>query len=244
MGSFARMPGIKVSSFARMQEVNANLLSGVQKSVKRLDSPFLFEFMMIGFVLLLLLVIIMSAGLNKIVQPVPATGNHANVEQSKGRSTTHPTYPAHPAERPHATTQPKPAAVEQSDGSATSYVAVARQAASSAGIDPDLFVRQIQQESGFNPNAISPAGAIGIAQFMPATAAQWGIDPHNPGQSLRAAARYMAHYSASYGGDYAKALAAYNGGPGCVNYAVNMGGSNWIAYLPAETQNYIHVILN
>ncbi|MFL5628983.1 MAG: lytic transglycosylase domain-containing protein, partial [Ktedonobacteraceae bacterium] len=124
-----------------------------------------------------------------------------------------------------------------------SYVDVARQAALNVGINPDLFIRQIRQESAFNPGAISPAGAIGIAQFMPATAANMGVDPYNPAQSLYGAARLMANLSAMYGGNYAMALAAYNAGPGIVQYAINMGGSNWRAYLPAETQNYIAVII-
>jgi hypothetical protein len=124
-----------------------------------------------------------------------------------------------------------------------SYEDIARQAALSAGINPDLFIRQIRQESAFNSGAMSPAGAIGIAQFMPATAANMGVDPYNPVQSLYGAAHLMANLSAMYGGNYAMALAAYNAGPGIVQYAINMGGSNWRAYLPAETQNYIAVIM-
>src|SRR5215467_14378047 len=68
----------------------------------------------------------------------------------------------------------------------------ARQAANRAGIDPDIFLRQIQQESGFNPGARSPAGAIGIAQFMPDTARGLGIDPTDPYAALDAAARLDA----------------------------------------------------
>lgn len=123
------------------------------------------------------------------------------------------------------------------------YVDIARQAAAAAGISPDLFVRQIQQESGFNPNAASPAGAVGIAQFMPATAASMGVNPYNPTDALYGGARLMANLSAQFGGDYAKALAAYNGGPGSVIGAVNAGGSNWLAYVPLESQNYVRCIM-
>jgi hypothetical protein len=122
------------------------------------------------------------------------------------------------------------------------YVTIARQDASNAGISPDLFVRQINQESGFNPWAVSPAGAIGIAQFMPATAAGLGINPRDPIQSLRGAAQLMAGYARQYG-VYAKALAAYNAGPGTVNWAVRIGGANWYGWLPYETRNYIRVIM-
>lgn len=116
-------------------------------------------------------------------------------------------------------------------------------AAKRAGIDPNIFVRQIQQESGFNPNARSPAGAEGIAQFMPGTARGLGINPWDPVQALNAAARYMANSLRAYGGDIAKALAAYNAGGGAVNYAISRGGKNWRNFLPSETQNYIRIIL-
>lgn len=116
-----------------------------------------------------------------------------------------------------------------------SYVDIARDEALRAGIDPDIFVKQIDQESGFNPNAVSPAGAIGIAQLMPGTAAGLGIDPWDPYASLTAAARLMRSYLDRFG-DYALALAAYNAGPGAVE---RYGG------VPpfAETQSYVTTIL-
>jgi soluble lytic murein transglycosylase-like protein len=123
------------------------------------------------------------------------------------------------------------------------YVVIARQAANSAGIPPNYFVLQIRQESNFNPNAVSPAGAVGIAQFLPSTAATLGVNPYDPISSLYGAARYMASLDKSCSGDYAKALAAYNAGPPAVTRAVNSGGANWLAYMPAETQNYVHTIM-
>ncbi len=123
------------------------------------------------------------------------------------------------------------------------YVAIAQQDAIAAGIPADYFVRQIEQESGFNPNSVSPAGAVGIAQFLPGTAAGLGINPWDPIQALRGAARLMANYAHQYGGDYAKALAAYNGGSGTVQYAVNNCGANWLNCLPGETQHYIYIIM-
>ncbi|HET8851963.1 MAG TPA: lytic transglycosylase domain-containing protein [Ktedonobacteraceae bacterium] len=123
------------------------------------------------------------------------------------------------------------------------YVTIAQQDAINAGISPDYFVRQINQESLFNPNAVSPAGAIGIAQFMPSTAASVGVDPRNPTQALQGAARLMASYVSQYSGNYAMALAAYNAGIAAVQYAVNYCGANWMNCLPAETRNYIYVIM-
>lgn len=123
------------------------------------------------------------------------------------------------------------------------YVAIAQQDAIAVGISPDYFARQINAESGFNPNSVSPAGAVGIAQFLPSTAAGLGINPWDPIQSLRGAARLMASYAQNYGGDYAKALAAYNGGSGTVQYAVSNCGANWLNCLPGETRHYINVIM-
>jgi hypothetical protein len=123
------------------------------------------------------------------------------------------------------------------------YVAIAEAAATQYGINPAIFVRQINQESGFNPYAVSPSGAVGIAQFEPSTAAGEGVDPYDPQSALYGAARLMASLSAQYGGDYAKALGAYNAGPGAVDAAVATGGAAWLSYMPAETQNYVAVIM-
>jgi len=123
------------------------------------------------------------------------------------------------------------------------YVAIAQQDAIAAGIPPDYFVRQIEQESGFNPNSVSPSGAVGIAQFLPGTAAGLGINPWDPIQALRGAAQLMANYAHQYGGDYAKALAAYNGGAGTVQNALNNCGANWLNCLPGETRRYIYTIM-
>src|SRR5579859_2109966 len=112
------------------------------------------------------------------------------------------------------------------------YQSYAVGAAQRNGLDPSIFVAQIQQESGFNPNALSPAGAAGIAQFMPATAAGVGVNPWDPYASLDAAAALDASYLAKYGGDVRLMLAAYNAGPGAVD---RYGG------VPpfAETQRYV-----
>lgn len=123
------------------------------------------------------------------------------------------------------------------------YRLVAQQAAQAAGILVWVFVRQINEESGFNPHALSSAGAEGIAQFMPGTARGLKVNPWNPIASLYAAARLMASYVSAYVGDYAKALAAYNAGPAMVAYAIAQGGVSWRLWLPRETRTYITIIL-
>ena len=145
----------------------------------------------------------------------------------------------HPAQSTSLPVAPPPVNLPKS-----AYVAIAQQDAINAGISPDYFTRQIYLESGFNPNAYSPSGAEGIAQFMPATAAGLGLNPWDPVAALNAAAHYMATYNRNYGGNYAMALAAYNGGSGTVQYAINScGSSNWMNCLPGETRNYIRVIM-
>jgi len=84
------------------------------------------------------------------------------------------------------------------------------------GVPAALLAAQLKSESNFDPNAVSPAGALGIAQFMPSTAASRGLtDPFDPFASIAAQARLMAELIAQF--DSARlALAAYNAGPGAV----------------------------
>jgi len=113
----------------------------------------------------------------------------------------------------------------------TNFREIARQKASKYGLLPEVFERQIGAESGFNPKALSPAGAIGIAQIMPATARGWGVNPADPIAALDASAKNMAGYVKTFLGGkapeqeadpaklrvaYEKALRAYNAGPAAV----------------------------
>jgi len=124
-----------------------------------------------------------------------------------------------------------------------SYVIAAYGCSLLSGINPSVFERQIWQESGFRADAVSSAGAQGIAQFMPSTARAHGVDVSNPLSSLCGAARLDASYLHTYQGNYAKMLGAYNAGPGRVDWAMSQGGASWCAFLPAETQQYILNIL-
>ena len=109
-------------------------------------------------------------------------------------------------------------------------------AAKKHGIDPALLAGLVKQESGFNPNAGSPAGARGLTQLMPGTAAGLGVtNVLDPAQSLDGGAKYLRAQLDAFGGDVTKALAAYNAGPGAVQ---RYGG------VPpyAETQNYVRAV--
>ncbi len=121
------------------------------------------------------------------------------------------------------------------------YVSLARQDALQVGIDPRLFVNQIYKESSFRIDAVSPAGAVGIAQFLPETASERGVDPYDPESALKGAADWMAELDHQYG-SYDAALAAYNSGPGTVDAAMKNCGPSWESCLPTETKNYIAAI--
>ena len=115
------------------------------------------------------------------------------------------------------------------------YLEVAKAAARKHGVPEDLFLRLVQQESGWNPHAVSHAGATGLAQLMPGTAAKLGVDAKDPHQNLDGGARYLAMMYAKFG-SWRLALAAYNAGPAAVE---KHGG------IPpfAETKNYVKAIL-
>ncbi len=120
---------------------------------------------------------------------------------------------------------------------------LARTAAIQHGIDPTLYARQINQESGCQASICSPAGACGAAQLMPEMATSLGVNPMNVEQSLQAGAHLMAGYLKLYNGSWALALACYNAGTGATAYALRMYGNSWYAHLPLETQDYITAIL-
>ena len=105
------------------------------------------------------------------------------------------------------------------------YENLARTYATQYGIDADIFVAQIGQESNFDPTAGSSAGAQGIAQIIPKY--HPGVDPWDPDASLNYAAQLMAGQLQNYGGDIRKALTAYHAGPGILNRAIELGGANW-----------------
>ncbi|GHO87806.1 hypothetical protein KSZ_58120 [Dictyobacter formicarum] len=131
---------------------------------------------------------------------------------------------------------------EPMSGTKAKYVALARADALKYGISPDLYVRQIQQESHFDPNAYSYVGAVGIAQFMPATAAEMGFDPMDPVAALDGGAKFMGNLNNRFHGDYAKALAAYNAGPGAVDSAVSGCGGAWLSCMDPQAQAYVYII--
>jgi soluble lytic murein transglycosylase-like protein len=126
---------------------------------------------------------------------------------------------------------------QDATASSAPYAAEVDAAAQRNGLDPALLRSVIQQESGFDANATSPAGAQGLMQLMPSTAASLGVtNPFDPVQSIDAGARYLRSQIDRFGGNVSLGLAAYNAGAGAVE---RFGG------VPpyAETQNYVQEVL-
>lgn len=115
------------------------------------------------------------------------------------------------------------------------YLETAKAAARKHSVPEDLFLRLVQQESGWNPGALSVKGATGLAQLMPDTAKMLGVDINDPQQNLEGGARYLRMMYNRFG-DWKLALAAYNAGPQAVE---NAGG------VPDfdETVTYVAAIL-
>ena len=115
------------------------------------------------------------------------------------------------------------------------YAPMAEAAARRYGVPVDLFKRLVQAESAWNPRAVSPKGAIGLAQLMPATARLLGVNPRDPEQNLDGGARYLSWQYKEFR-SWRLALAAYNAGPHNVK---KYGG------IPPfkETRNYVRKIM-
>ncbi len=149
------------------------------------------------------------------------------------------------AEPPGGSASNEPAAAATTDaaakGSSPSVDDICRtlaQAAAGNDLPEEFFTRLIWQESRFDPAAVSPAGAQGIAQFMPQTAAMRGLtNAFEPLQALRESASYLRELRTTFRGNLGLAAAAYNAGPGPVEA--------WLArrsVLPAETQAYVMIV--
>lgn len=95
------------------------------------------------------------------------------------------------------------------------YLETAKSMARKYNVPEDLFLRLVQQESGWKPGAVSHKGAIGLAQLMPGTARVLGVNPRDPVQNLEGGARYLSRMYRKFG-NWRLALAAYNAGPAAV----------------------------
>lgn len=112
------------------------------------------------------------------------------------------------------------------------YAPVLQRAGAQYAISPDLLDAVARAESGYNPQAVSPKGAIGIMQLMPATARIFGVDPRDPEANIRGGAAYLRYLLDTFNGRIDFALGAYNAGQTAI---IRYGG------LPpyAETRRYV-----
>ena len=117
-----------------------------------------------------------------------------------------PPAPAPAPATPTPAAQPAPSPAQLADAAADKY-----------GLPRRLVRSVMSRESDFQPGAVSPKGAIGLMQLMPATAEALGADPHDPAQNVDAGTRYLRDLLEKYDGGLWHALAAYNAGPGAVD---------------------------
>lgn len=111
-----------------------------------------------------------------------------------------------------------------------------KDAATRAGLPPAFVASVAKTESGFDPAAVSPKGALGVMQLMPQTAKALGADPGDPAQNIDAGARLLRELLLKYNGDVVKALAAYNAGEAAVDHY------NGVPPYP-ETQHYVNAVV-
>ena len=125
----------------------------------------------------------------------------------------------------------------ETDNALATLCGIVEASAKAEGLPADFFTKLIWRESSFRPNAVSPAGAQGVAQFMPGTASDRGlIDPFDPASAIPASAKFLGELKRRFG-NLGLAAAAYNAGETAVaNWLANKGS------LPFETQDYVLAI--
>ena len=125
----------------------------------------------------------------------------------------------------------------ETDNALATLCGIVESSAKTEGLPVDFFTKLIWRESAFRPTAVSPAGAQGVAQFMPQTAGERGlIDPFDPASAIPASAKFLGELKRRFG-NLGLAAAAYNAGETAV--------ANWLASkgpLPFETQDYVLAI--
>ncbi len=133
---------------------------------------------------------------------------------------------------PRPATESSGTAAESSNTPAASTSDIVAKAAATFKVDPSLVSAVIKAESGGNPRATSPAGAMGLMQLMPGTARELGVsNPYDPVQNVMGGTKYLKSLLNRYGGNRDLALAAYNWGPG------NLEKSH--RSMPRETVDYV-----
>ena len=165
----------------------------------------------------------------------PTAGGDKDMEKAaeKGKADGS-SVPAGKITHGNNTEKQEPSVGLASDGTFNGMIAAA---AKKYQVDPKLISAVAEAESGGNQSAVSPAGAVGVMQLMPDTAAALGVNPYDEAQNIEGGAKYLRQMLDNFGGDVRKAVAAYNAGPQAVR---EYGG------VPpySETQNYVEHVLD
>lgn len=163
-----------------------------------------------------------------VLTPTPGISGHNESHHDESVDAARPTQPTDIDSVPSANSLPLTVADSP-------YAQLFNDAGARHGVSPALLAAVAEVESGFDPVAVSSAGATGLMQFMPATAAEMGVDPLDPVSAIDGAARYLARDIERFG-RLDHAIAAYNAGPGAV---AEHGG------IPpfTETQQYVRKVL-
>jgi hypothetical protein len=167
-------------------------------------------------------------GVDPVVSPIPAVAPEHPIVQPRLEEIDH---------EPSVNSSSNVSGGEGQKFTKTELCSAAASVAAANNLPIPFFANLIQQESGFKPHVVSPAGAQGIAQFMPRVAASYGLEnPFEPLSALKASARLLTDLLDQFG-NLGLAAAAYNAGPKRVQ--------DWMARrrkLPAETRQYVHSI--
>ena len=171
-------------------------------------------------------------------QQLPGMDFASKLQQEIDKNVTSAASKAHAAQRVRETSAAEHTTAAAQERFANPELArVIHSAAQKYAVDPKLVSAVAEVESGGDQNAVSPAGAVGVLQLMPDTAAGLGINPYDMKSNVEGGAKYLREMLDTFDGDVKKAVAAYNAGPNAVKA---YGG------VPpyAETQNYVTSVLD
>lgn len=171
-------------------------------------------------------------------QQLPGMDFAAKLQQEINKDAVLAAHKAKPAQRVQGTAAAeKTVAAEPVNYANPQLTHMIHEAAAKYAVDPKLVSAVAEVESGGNQNAVSSAGAIGVMQLMPDTAAELGVNPYDMKSNVEGGAKYLREMLDTFDGDVKKAVAAYNAGPNAVKA---YGG------VPpyAQTQNYVTNVLD
>lgn len=172
--------------------------------------------------------------------PAGVVGGAISGVESQAPRMSAPLPAANPASK-YPTKINIPAPKQESQLQTTPQIQYAQRLAEANGVDPNLVAAVMHQESGGKQSAVSPKGAIGLMQLMPATAKELGVNPKDPAQNIKGGIIYLKRLHKKYDGNTQLALMAYNWGMGNVDDWIKSGAD--VSKVPAETRQYVTNIM-